>query len=409
MKQGLGIDVLEAARERIRAVFDGFERIVVSFSGGKDSTVMLHLVAEEARKRGRRFALLLVDLEAQYELTMAHSEAMYALYEDVADPFWVACPLRLRNAVSMIDPRWCAWDPDAEALWVRRPPRFAITAASAAERLPPYPSDGSVPEFEEFVVDFQAWYGAESPCAVFVGIRAQESLNRWRTVASSRVARWRGRKWTTVKPGGANVYPIYDWSTEDIWTYHAQTGLPYNALYDRMHQAGLTIHQMRICQPYGDDQRQGLWLYHVIEPDTWRRVVARVSGANSGALYAQEKGNILGRLKVTKPDHLTWREFCRLLLASMPAATAEHYRCKIAVWVKWWEDNRGVGIDEIPDEADSKLEAASKVPSWRRVAKVLLRNDYWCKGLHFSQTKSGSYDAYRKRMAARREQWGIRV
>ena len=33
-----------------------------------------------------------------------------------------------------------------------------------------------------------------------------------------------------------------------------------------MAMAGLTVHQMRICQPYGDDQRRGLWLFHLIEP-----------------------------------------------------------------------------------------------------------------------------------------------
>ena len=74
-----------------------------------------------------------------------------------------------------------------------------------------------------------------------------------------------------------NVYPIYDWKTEDIWIYHAKTNKLYNHLYDRMHQAGLSIHQQRICQPYGDDQRKGLWLFHIIEPETWSRIVARVT------------------------------------------------------------------------------------------------------------------------------------
>ena len=69
-----------------------------------------------------------------------------------------------------------------------------------------------------------------------------------------------------------------------------------------MHQAGLTPHQMRICQPYGDDQRKGLWLFQIIEPETWGKVVARVNGANAGALYAKDSGNILGNLKITKPD-----------------------------------------------------------------------------------------------------------
>lgn len=404
MRRELNMDVLEAAEQRIRRVFDDFPRVICSFSAGKDSTVMLHMVAAEARRRGRTFALLLIDLEAQYALTIEHAEALFAEYADCIEPYWIALPLLLRNAVSMSQPRWTCWDPDAEALWVRRPPALAITDPGD---LPCYPAQ--TPEFEELVPDFQRWYAKGEPCAAFVGIRTQESLNRWRTVASSRVRRHQGLKWTTRREHGVNAYPIYDWRTEDVWTYHARTGLPHNPLYDRMHQAGLTIHQMRICQPYGDDQRQGLWLFQVIEPETWTRVVARVAGANSGALYAMEKGNILGRLKVTKPDHMTWRGFCRFLLDTMPPQTADHYRSKIAVWLKWWQDNHDMGPDIIQDEACSRLEARGEVPSWRRVAKVLLRNDYWCKGLHFSPTKSDSYQRYKARMKERRQAWGLHV
>jgi predicted phosphoadenosine phosphosulfate sulfurtransferase len=167
-----------------------------------------------------------------------------------------------------------------------------------------------------------------------------------------------------------------------------------------MYQAGLTIHQMRICQPYGDDQRKGLWLFHVIEPETWARVVARVSGANQGALYAQESGNVLGRLKITKPAGHTWESFSLMLLDSMPAKTSEHFRNKIAVFIQWW---RAKGVDPIPD--DGTMDKST--PSWKRIAKALLRNDYWCKGLSFTQTKSAAYEKYCKLMRRRRQQWGM--
>lgn len=67
-KQYLGLNVLEAARQRISWTFDVFPRIYVSFSGGKDSTVMLHLVMDEAIKRGRKIGVLFVDLEGQYKI-----------------------------------------------------------------------------------------------------------------------------------------------------------------------------------------------------------------------------------------------------------------------------------------------------------------------------------------------------
>lgn len=395
----LEADVLACAEARIRRAFDDFQRLYVSFSGGKDSTVMLHLVAAEARRRQRKVGLLFIDLEAQYRLTVEHVAALFREYADCVEPYWVALPLALRNAVSAIQPRWQCWEPESRELWVRTPPPEAITDSRAWEWFRP----GM--EFEEFVEHFGAWYSQGKSTCCFVGIRTQESLNRWRAITGP-ATRHAGLPWTTWKGEGLfNAYPIYDWATEDLWTYFARTGLPYNALYDRMHQAGLTVHQMRICQPYGDDQRRGLWLYHVVEPETWGRVVARVSGANSGALYAQEAGNILGRLKVAKPEGHTWQSFAELLLDTMPAGSAEHYRNKVAVFLRWWQE-RGYP-NGIPDEAPTTEESSKKTPSWRRVCKALLRHDYWCKGLSFSQTKSTAYEKYRRVMAERRKSWKL--
>lgn len=402
-KRGLGISVLEAARQRISWTFDVFPRIALSFSAGKDSTVMMHLVMEEAQRRNRKVGVLLVDLEGQYKLTIEHAQRMYDLYADHIEPYWVCLPIALRNAVSNYEPKWCCWEPGRENDWIRQPPEMAITEHKFFPFFRYFP--GRPMEFEEFVPAFGHWYAQGKLCASFVGIRTGESLNRWRTIAGHGT-KFEGRKWTNhVMKSTWNVYPIYDWSTEDVWIYHAKTNKPYNRLYDRMHQAGLSIHQMRICQPYGDDQRKGLWLFQIIEPETWGRIVARVNGANQGALYANESGNILGRIKITKPDGHTWESFAHLLLDSMPAAVSEHYKDKIATFIAWYRD---AGYpDGIPDEMSSDLEAARHVPSWRRVCKALLRNDYWCKGLGFSQQTGTAHTQYKQLMAKRRNQWGI--
>jgi len=141
----------------------------------------------------------------------------------------------------------------------------------------------------------------------------------------------------------------------------------------------------------------------LIEPETWAKVVARVNGANSGALYVQESGNMTGYRKITKPEGHTWESFANLLLNSMPEKTQEHYANKIAIFQKWWIERDYP--DGIPDEADPKLETARKVPSWRRVCKSLLRNDYWCKGMSFTQHKSEAYEKYLALMKKRRETW----
>ena len=150
-----------------------------------------------------------------------------------------------------------------------------------------------------------------------------------------------------------------------------------------------------------DDQRRGLWLFHLIEPETWAKVVARVNGANSGALYINETGNINGYNKIKKPAGHTWKSFAILLINSMPPKTQEHYKNKIYKFVQWWKE-RGYP-DGIPDEADYQVEQKKDVPSWRRVCKSLLRNDFWCKGLSFTQQKSTAYEAYLKRMKEQRE------
>lgn len=399
LKRPIGIDVLTAARQRIAYVFDNFPRVYVSFSAGKDSTCMLHLVAEEARKRGRKVGCLLIDLEAQYASTIAHAEEMFERYADVIEPYWVAVPIVLRNAVSMYEPRWICWDPEQRDRWVRQPPAIAITDGSR------FPFYRHAMEFEEFIADFGHWYGGGELTACFVGIRAQESLNRFRTLMADK-SRFDDKRWTTwISRAVYNVYPIYDWRTEDDWTYIAKAGLPHNRVYDMMHKAGLTIHQMRICQPYGDDQRKGLWLFHVLEPQTWAKVVARVNGANSGAQYAHTRGNMAGNIKVACPPGHTWESFARLLLESLPPKSREHYNDKIAVFLRWWSQ-RGYP-NGIPDEADPKLEAKREAPSWRRICKALLKNDWWMKSLSFSQTVSTAYEKYRRVMRNRRKKWGI--
>ena len=396
-KRGLGQNVYDAARERIAWTFDRFEKVYVSFSGGKDSTVMLHMVMDEAIKRSRMVGVLFIDLEGQYRCTIEHIERCYAMYSEHVERFWCCLPIHLRNAVSVYETHWICWEPEKEPAWIRRPPPESITDQSH------FPFFHCGMEFEEFVPEFGEWYGKGERTACFVGIRTDESLNRFRTIAGVKKVRLEGRQWTTLVTANVyNIYPLYDWRTEDLWTYHARyKNKPYNPLYNLMFKAGLTIHQMRICQPYGDDQRKGLWLFHLIEPETWARVVARVNGANGGAMYVQETGNVTGYRSISKPDGHTWESFARLLVTSMPPKTREHYDNKISVFRKWWMD-RGYP-DGIPDEAPADLEATRKVPSWRRVCKALLRNDYWCKGMSFTQHRSEAYQKYLDLMKRRKE------
>jgi len=383
-------NVFEASKERISFIFDNFEKIYISFSGGKDSSVLTHLVLDEAKRRNKKVGLLLIDLEAQYNHTITHAEHIFDKYKEIIEPYWVSLPLSLRNAVSNFEPRWICWDQDCKDSWVRNAPDYAITDESF------FPFFRKGMEFEEFMVEFGIWYSQGSLTAAFVGIRCDESLNRFRTIASNVKESFENKRFTTlVQERLYNAYPIYDWKTSDIWHYFSlYPDNKYNVIYDYMYKAGVPFSQQRLCQPYGDDQRRGLWLFHILEPQTWYKVLARVNGVNSGSLYINETGNINGYNKITKPKGHTWKSFCNLLLSTLPKKTSEHYIVKFKVFIGWWK-KRGYS-NGIPDESPLILENKKLSPSYRRLCKVLLRNDYWCKGLNFSQPLSEAYGKYLK-------------
>jgi predicted phosphoadenosine phosphosulfate sulfurtransferase len=381
--------VLEASKERISLTFDNFEKIYISFSGGKDSSVMTHLVLAEAKKRNRKVGLLIIDLEAQYNDTINHIEQMIEMYNEYIELHWICAELLLRNAVSNYEPRWVCWDENKKDIWVRQKPLLA-------SNLTQYDFYQPKMEFEEFMVLFGEWFSEGKNTCAFIGIRSDESLHRYRAITSRKDGlMFNNWKWSTkVSKNLFNIYPIYDWRTEDIWVFHGKyKNLIHNKIYDKMMMAGVKISQQRLCQPYGDDQRKGLWLYHILEPDTWYKLIVRVNGVNSGALYVQENGNISGYNKITKPEGHTWQSFCNLLLSTMPQKTRMHYRERFVKFIKGWQD-RGYLI--IPDEAPEDLESKCWVPSWRRMCKVMLRNDYWCKSLGQTQPFSDAYGKFKE-------------
>ena len=157
------VDVLTEAKNRISFVFDSCERIYLSFSAGKDSTVMLHLVMEEAKKRNQKIGLLLVDLEAQYQKTIDHALKCIDMYKDNLDVYWVCLPISLRNAVSNFEPQWVCWDKDNRDNWVRELPTDVKVIDD--ESYFPFFSKGM--ECEEFVPEFGEWYSQGKSCACF--------------------------------------------------------------------------------------------------------------------------------------------------------------------------------------------------------------------------------------------------
>lgn len=381
-KKYLDIDVYQAARERYRMIYREFDRVYVSFSNGKDSGVLLNMAIDAAREAGKLpVNVLYIDMEAQYRHAIEFTERMFSREE--VEGWWVCLPIHLRNAVSQIQPYWIPWEEGKRDAWVREYPDNKHVVNDVGY----FPFFRYGMEFEEFVPAFADWFSQGKKTACLVGIRSDESLNRFRTIRNDKKVTYKGYMYSTkLFPDKEiyNFYPIYDWQTRDIWICNGKMGYDYNKIYDIMNLAGVSIHKMRLCQPYGDDQRQGLYLFKIIEPETWARVVNRVEGANFGNRYTETDRMTLGNYKVNLPPGHTYESYAKFLLDTMPPYLAEHYSGKIAKFLAWWE-KEGVGC--IPDWADAKEESKKKVPSWRRICKVLLKNDYWCKGLSFAQTK----------------------
>jgi len=385
MKHYSDKNVYDAAIKRFEFIFSEFDRVCISFSNGKDSGVLLNLAIEVARRMNKLpLNVLYIDMEAQYEHAINYT--MNTFSREEVTGWWVCLPLHLRNAVSQFQPHWLCWDPDKKDAWVRELPKHASVISD--ESYFPFFRRGM--EFEEFTPAFAEWFAQGKKACSVVGIRSDESLNRFRTIKSESKITYQDKQWTTklfrdkVESQVYNAYPIYDWRVEDIWTANARFGWEYNRIYDLMYMAGISLYKQRLCQPYGDDQRQGLYLFKALEPETWAKIVNRVEGANFGNRYTETDRTTLGNYKVNLPPGHTYESYANFLLETMPPYQAEHYRQKINKFIGWWKTE---GVDVIPDTADPRMEALRKTPSWRRVCKVLLKNDYWCKGLSFTQTK----------------------
>lgn len=392
------INVYDAAINRYDIVLNEFDNYYVSVSGGKDSSIMLQLMAQEARKYGKKFSVLYIDLEAQYQATIGHINALIDATKDVVENwYWCALPLSLRNAVSAIQPKWICWDKKDKEKWVREYPTKRKDIVLATEDSIPDGWDWFFRgmEFEEFILWFAKWFNEThgGKTAAGIGIRSDESLNRFRTIVSDKKERYKNYPWTTRVHCKSkvlncwNFFPLYDWRTEDDWTAVAKLNLLFNPIYELMYKNGLSIYEQRLCQPYGDDQRKGLDQYRTLEPETWEKVLNRVEGVNFGNIYCRT--SLLGNIKSEKPDSLTWEQYAVFLLESIGMYAPEvrdHYHAKIKTFLQWYE-KEGISQDQIPDEADKKLESAKRAASWRRIARAIEKNDFWMSRLSFGETK----------------------
>jgi predicted phosphoadenosine phosphosulfate sulfurtransferase len=116
-----------------------------------------------------------------------------------------------------------------------------------------------------------------------------------------------------------NFYPLYDWTITDVWAYNAKFNKDYK-LYDLFYKASVNLNRMRIDETFGNAAKAGLSLFKVIEPQTWSKVVNRVSEANFGNIY---HGNKIMNSAYTLPKNHTWKSFTKFLLKTLPVETQQ--------------------------------------------------------------------------------------
>lgn len=304
-------NVLDAARERMEYVFNHSEVVVVSCSGGKDSTVIFYLAVEIAQKLNRKFYLFYLDQEIEYSYTIELLE--YFMKFDCVIPLWFQVPCLLTNTSSIsqniIDP----WNPAKKDKWIRGQKKYSIKSIDWEVNVPyTFPKEKMYGFYGLIQCMEQLFKGKK--VGQILGIRADESLDRFRAVTKNPAIE--GIKWSTKGKYNTKFYPIYDWRFEDIWIYFAKYNLRYNRLYDLFYAKGLLDKDMRLSNLLHEKAYECLSILQEFEPKTIDAMLDRVSGIATAQEYAGRGGSMYKADKLPK-EFKSWTEYRDYLLDTM--------------------------------------------------------------------------------------------
>jgi len=426
----MDIDVYTALQRRLEYIFREFENIYVSFSGGKDSGVLLNLVLDYKRKYtpDRVVGLFHQDFEAQYTVTTEYVTRTFEKLATEVDPYWVCLPMATRTALSSYEMFWYPWDDKKKEAWVRPMPEYPYVVNLDN----PFDHYRYRMHQEDLAKQFGRFYkerhgGGKTVC--LLGIRADESLQRYSGILNKKYG-YQGECWITRQ--FKDVWcasPIYDWSHSDVWAANYKFEYDYNKLYDLYYRAGLKPDQMRVASPFNDYSKDSLNLYRVIDPEIWAKLVGRVRGANFAAIYGKTKA--MGYRSVSLPEGHTWQSYTKFLLDTLPARLRKNYVEKFNTSIRFWHETGG-GLDEecikeleehgynirrngvsnytimkktrvvfigpIPDHTDD-IRSTKDIPSWKRMCYCILKNDHTCRfmGFGLSRQEQSRVDIIRKK------------
>ena len=306
------LNVYEAAKDRISKVFDDFDKIVVSLSGGKDSTVLTYLIIEEAERRNRKIYCFWLDQEMEYDSTFKIVDEI--MKHPIVIPIWFQIHGILPTAINHNDYWLYPWNPAEKDKWLRSQKRIAIKKVDWDHGV-----KFSFPKEELFgfyglMKCMEQMFKGES-VAHLIGLRAEESLNRFRAVTKN--PGWKDYKWSTKnKWGGTKFYPIYDWTFQDLWVYIGKNQLKYNRMYDYFWKQGYSLKDMRISSLMNRKAFQCLVDIQAFEPKLYDKLIDRCEGVKTASIYGKES-------KIYKTGKLpnnfkSWLEYRDFLLLTLP-------------------------------------------------------------------------------------------
>ena len=291
-------DVLTAVRKRISLLFDMYDNISLSFSGGKDSTALFHLVNTEAIKRNRKFILYFQDQETEYQGTIDLVE--WAMSQPNVIPMWYQVPIFMTNAASQQQLFLWAWGEGEK--WVREKHPLAIHKIDKK-----YPK-----RFHKF----NLWVGQnlrklEGSCVSIVGLRAEESPDRRFVMFGEDSELF----WLRRKNEPHKAYPIIDWKYTDVWKYLIENNLKYNKIYDKMYMLGGDLRTFRVSNLVHEKAFRCLTDLQELEPETYDKLEERLQGVHTAAIYGKE--NLVYSIKELPENFKTWKEYKDFLLSSI--------------------------------------------------------------------------------------------